>query len=165
MSYGLFNWWWDEKPEWKFLENLKITNVTNQEDGGTADLSVSESSGFTVGFDNRMVGKTLGWLNNEDWMGEGYIPESMIAPFQKHPCLIFYGDLGLSNCRRRTQDSLDIPPYLDMTDKEFFLAFFFSEKDGWWILKDMNLNQAIAETLKKNSPELYQKFQNYEVKA
>ena len=164
MSYGLFNWWWGE---WKFLENLKITNVTNQEDGGTADLSVSESRGFTVGFDNRMVGKTLGWLNNEEWMGEGYIPESMIAPFQKHPCLIFYGDLGLSEAVKKIPNPtrIRVPSYLHMTEKEFLKAFHFSNDDSWWILKDMNLNQAIVETLKKNSPEQYQKFQDYEVKA
>ena len=164
MSYGLFNWWWGE---WKFLENLKITNVTNEGDGGTADLSVTYVYGDdTVGFDNRMVGKSLEWLSINDWMGENYIPESMIAPFQKHPCLIFYGDLGLSKAVKKIPNPtrIKIPSYLHMTEKEFLEAFHFSDSDGWWILKDMNLNQAIAETLKKNSPELYQKFQDYEVK-
>ena len=151
------NWWWGEK--WKFLENLKITKVTNQEDGGTADLSESMDG---MGFDNRMVGKSLEWLSINDWMGEGYIPESMIAPFQKHPCLIFYGDLGFSEAVKKISNPtrIRVPPYLHMTEKEFFEAFHFSNSDGWWILKDMDLNQAIAETLKKNSPEQYQKFQD-----
>ena len=151
------NWWWGEK--WKFLENLKITKVTNQEDGGTADLSESMDG---MGFDNRMVGKSLEWLSINDWMGEGYIPESMIAPFQKHPCLIFYGDLGFSEAVKKISNPtrIQVPPYLHMTEKEFFEAFHFSNSDGWWILKDMDLNQAIAETLKKNSPEQYQKFQD-----
>ena len=35
MSYGLFNWWWGENPEWKFLENLKITKVAREVDGRT----------------------------------------------------------------------------------------------------------------------------------
>tara|TARA_A100001391_G_scaffold106159_1_gene71018 strand:- start:29552 stop:30058 length:507 start_codon:yes stop_codon:yes gene_type:complete len=168
MSYGLMNWWWGENPEWKFLENLKITKVANEGDGGTADLSVSASLGNdSVGFDNRMVGKSLEWLSINDWMGENLIPESMIAPFQKHPCLIFYGDLGFSKAVKKISNPtrIRVPSYLHMTEKEFLKAFHFSDSDGWWILKDMNLNQAIVETLKKNSPEQYQKFQDYEVKA
>ena len=136
--------------------------------GGLADLSVSASLGNDgVGFDNRMVGKTLEWLSEEDWMGENRIPESIIAPFQKHPCLIFYGDLGLSEAVKKISNptQIRVPSYLHMTEKEFLKAFHFSNDDGWWILKDMDLNQAIAATLKKNSPELYQKFQDYEVKV
>lgn len=158
MSYGLFNWWWGEKPKWEFLENLKITSVANQENGGTTELN-SGGSTNKYGFDNRIVGKSLEWLRRNEWVGERYLPESMIAPFQKHPCLIFYDRLGFDG------DNVYIPSFLDMTDKEFFEAFYFVIGDGWWILKDMDLNQAIAETLKKNSPELYQKFQDYEVKS
>ena len=157
-----------KNPEWKFLENLKITKVAREVDGGLADLSVSASLGNDgVGFDNRMVGKTLEWLSEEDWMGENRIPESIIAPFQKHPCLIFYGDLGLSEAVKKISNptQIRVPSYLHMTEKEFLKAFHFSNDDGWWILKDMDLNQAIAATLKKNSPELYQKFQDYEVKV
>jgi len=158
MSYGLMNWWWGEKPQWKFLENLKITSVANQEDGGTADLNAGGSTGG-FGFDNRIVGKSLAWLSVNEWMGENYLPESMIAPFQTHPCLIFYDRLGFDG------NKVDIPSYLHMTMREFFEAFYLVQGDGWWVLKDMNLNRAIAETLKKNSPELYQKFQDYEVKS
>jgi hypothetical protein len=184
MSYGVFNWWWGE--EWSFLKGLKIVDIEKMNSsvlkGGFASLNhspdiFSDGSDMAVGVygeridwfvENRMVNNTLQRLT--DGYGESVkkLPPSLLQQLIAHPCLFIYDTLGWNHAEqdfspavKRKFDNLN----LGMSQKEFLKKFYFWESEGWWILKDMDLNQAILETLKKNSPELYQDFRDLEMKV
>ncbi len=183
MSYGVFNWWWGE--EWPFLEGLKIVDVEKMHSsvvkGGFAYLNHSpdiftDGSAVGQGFgdridwfvENRMVNQTLQGLT--DGYGESIkkLPYLLFEQLISHPCFIIFDNLGWNKAEqdfspavKRNFDMLN----LKMSQKEFLKKFYFWESEKWWILKDMDLNQAILETLKKNSPKLYQEFRDLELKV
>jgi|13_taG_2_1085334.scaffolds.fasta_scaffold07908_5 hypothetical protein len=183
MSYGVFNWWWGE--EWPFLKGLKIVDVERMNSsilkGGFASLNHSpdiftDGSDIAQGFgdridwfvENRMVNQTLQGLT--DGYGESVkkLPPSLQKQLIEHPCFFIYDSLGwhkvtqdFSPAVKRNFDKLN----LKMSQKEFLKKFYFWESEKWWILKDVGLTQAILETLKKNSPKLYQEFRDLELKV
>ena len=183
MSYGLFNWWWGE--EWSFLKGLKIVEVEKMHSsvlkGGFAYLNRSTDI-FTDGAEDGSLGgeKIEGFVENRmenhtpksltDGYGESVkkLPPSLLKQLFEQPCFFIYDTLGWNHANqdfspavKRNFDKLN----LGMSQKEFLKKFYFWESEGWWILKDMDLNQAILETLKKNSPELYQDFRDLEMKV
>ena len=180
MSYGVFNWWWGE--EWPFLKGLKIVDIETMNSsvvkGGFAALNHSPDI-FTDGSDMEGFGDRIDWglenrmvNNNVQGLTDGYgesvkkLPPSLLKQLMEYPCFFIYDSLGWNHAEqdfppavKRNFDKLN----LKMSQKEFLKKFYFWESEKWWILKDINLNQAIAETLKKNSPELYQKFRDLEM--
>ena len=180
MSYGVFNWWWGE--EWPFLKGLKIVDIETMNSsvvkGGFAALNHSPDI-FTDGSDMEGFGDRIDWglenrmvNNNVQGLISGYgesvkkLPPSLLKQLMEYPCFFIYDSLGWNHAEqdfppavKRNFDKLN----LKMSQKEFLKKFYFWESEQWWILKDINLNQAIAETLKKNSPELYQKFRDLEM--
>ena len=168
MSYGVFNWWWDEDSSflkrWNTLTILSIQNssvgsyayIDNKlnPDGNAPNVRTSsyiyDSRICSYQYDNMAINRDFG---TTEWKGLVENHPDVAKQLLSQPCLIYMR--GEHEQRANAQDILEV---FGLTVKEFKNLFVLWEEYRWWILKSPRLTRKIGRILKSNSPNLYNKF-------